>query len=73
MAKKKTPVKAVGRISDAEAKRKALGLALEHLEKDFGSGAIMRLGDDKVQDVEAISTGSIGVDYALGKIGRAHV
>ncbi len=66
MAKKKTPVKAVGRISDAEAKRKALGLALEHLEKDFGSGAIMRLGDDKVQDVEAISTGSIGVDYALG-------
>ncbi|MDE6295151.1 MAG: recombinase RecA [Muribaculaceae bacterium] len=66
MAKKKTPVKQVGRISDSEEKRKALGLALQHLEKDFGSGAIMRLGDDKVQDVEAIPTGSIGVDYALG-------
>ncbi|MDE5774623.1 MAG: recombinase RecA [Muribaculaceae bacterium] len=66
MAKKKTPVKQVGRISDSEEKRKALGLALEHLEKDFGSGAIMCLGDDKVQDVESISTGSIGVDYALG-------
>ncbi|MCM1153676.1 MAG: recombinase RecA [Muribaculum sp.] len=39
---------------------------MEHLEKDFGSGAIMCLGDDSVQDVETISTGSIGLDFALG-------
>lgn len=39
---------------------------MEHLEKDFGSGTVMCLGDDKVQDVEVISTGSLGLDYALG-------
>lgn len=67
MAKKKTDSKtAAGRISDMEAKQKALSVTMAHLEKDFGSGAIMRLGDDKVQDVEAISTGSIGLDFALG-------
>ncbi len=67
MAKKAAPKKApVGRVSDLDAKRKALDVTLAHLEKDFGSGAIMRLGDDSVQDVEAISTGSIGLDYALG-------
>ncbi|MDE7461673.1 MAG: recombinase RecA [Muribaculaceae bacterium] len=67
MAKKKTATKApAGRINDLEEKRKALNVTMAHLEKDFGSGAIMRLGDDKVQDVEAISTGSIGLDNALG-------
>ena len=67
MAKKAAPKKApVGRLSDADEKRKALDVTLAHLEKDFGSGAVMRLGDDSVQDVEAISTGSIGLDYALG-------
>ncbi|MDE5843542.1 MAG: recombinase RecA [Muribaculaceae bacterium] len=66
MAKKKAPKAATGRISDMEAKKKALSMTMAHLEKDFGSGAIMRLGDDKVQDVEAISTGSIGLDNALG-------
>ena len=54
------------RISDIEEKKKALSVTLAHLEKDFGSGAIMRLGDDAVQDVEVIPTGSIGLDYALG-------
>ncbi len=67
MAKKTTTKKApLGRVSDLDAKRKALDVTLAHLEKDFGSGAIMRLGDDSVQDIEAISTGSIGLDYALG-------
>lgn len=41
-------------------------MAMAHLEKDFGSGTVMRLGDDAVQDVETISTGSIGLDFALG-------
>ncbi|MDE6811825.1 MAG: DNA recombination/repair protein RecA, partial [Muribaculaceae bacterium] len=66
MAKKKVPKPAAGRISDMEAKKKALSVTMAHLEKDFGSGAIMRLGDDKVQDVESVSTGSIGLDNALG-------
>ena len=68
MAAKKKEVKkaSVGRISDMEEKRKALSMTMQHLEKDFGAGAIMRLGDDKVSDVEAISTGSIGLDFALG-------
>ena len=66
MAKKKEKKLAVGRIGDSEEKRKALSAALQHLEKDFGQGAIMRLGDDKVEDVEVIPTGSIGLDFALG-------
>ncbi len=64
--KKKTPASASARISDREEKLKALGLTMAHLEKDFGSGTVMRLGDDAVQDVEVVSTGSIGLDYALG-------
>ena len=56
----------VGQITDAEEKKKALDVTMAHLEKNFGSGAIMRLGDDKIQDIEAISTGSIGLDFALG-------
>lgn len=66
-AKKKiATAKNGGRINDREEKLKALGVTMEHLEKDFGSGAIMCLGDDAVQDVETISTGSIGLDFALG-------
>ncbi|MDE5975975.1 MAG: recombinase RecA [Muribaculaceae bacterium] len=67
MAKKKTAsAPQAGRISDLDEKRKALNIAMERLEKDFGSGTVMRLGDDAVQDVETISTGSIGLDFALG-------
>ncbi len=66
MAKKVVKKPTGGRIADMEAKRKALDVAMAHLEKDFGSGTIMRLGDDAVQDVEVIPTGSIGLDYALG-------
>jgi recombination protein RecA len=47
-------------------KLKALQLTMDKLEKTHGKGAIMRMGDSKVEDVEAISTGSIGVDLALG-------
>ena len=65
---KKVVKKASGgaRIADMDEKRKALDMAMAHLEKDFGTGTIMRLGDDAVQDVEVISTGSIGLDFALG-------
>ncbi len=67
MAKKKTAsTQNAGRISDMDAKKKALEMAMAHLEKDYGTGTVMRLGDDAVQDVETISTGSIGLDFALG-------
>lgn len=66
MAKKKVVAKKAVRINDADEKKKALEVALAHLEKDFGSGAIMRLGDNGVQDIETVSTGSIGLDIALG-------
>lgn len=66
MAKKKAAAPSSGRISDQDAKKKALSMTLANIEKDFGRGSVMRLGDDSVQDVEAISTGSIGLDFALG-------
>ncbi|MCH5240329.1 MAG: recombinase RecA [Muribaculaceae bacterium] len=67
MAKKKpTAAKKAVRISDVDEKKKALEVALAHLEKDFGTGTIMRLGDNAIQDIETISTGSIGLDVALG-------
>jgi len=47
-------------------KRKALGAALQHIEKQFGKGTVMQLGDNPVQQVEIISTGSLGLDIALG-------
>lgn len=48
------------------AKLEALNNALAKIEKDFGRGAIMKLGDEKIEDVEIIPTGSIGLNYALG-------
>ena len=50
----------------ANEKEKALKLTLDKLDKAYGKGAVMRLGDSKVVDVETISTGSITLDAALG-------
>lgn len=47
-------------------KQKALAAALGQIEKQFGKGSIMRLGDSKTMDIEAISTGSLSLDVALG-------
>lgn len=47
-------------------KEKALAAALGQIEKQFGKGSIMRLGDTQALDIEAVSTGSIGLDAALG-------
>lgn len=47
-------------------KLKALQLAMDKIDKDHGKGAIMRMGDNKVEDVSVISTGSIGLNVALG-------
>ncbi|MEC9275290.1 MAG: recombinase RecA, partial [Pseudomonadota bacterium] len=47
-------------------KSKALTAAVGQIEKQFGKGAIMRLGDNQAMDIEAISTGSLTIDIALG-------
>ena len=49
-----------------DAKLKALQLTMEKIDKTYGKGSIMKLGDVVVEDVEAIPTGSIGLDLALG-------
>lgn len=52
--------------SEQGGKTKALGLALDQIEKQFGKGSIMKLGDAHAQKVECISTSSISLDLALG-------
>lgn len=47
-------------------KTRALSAALGQIEKQFGKGSIMKLGDNRTMDVETISTGSLGLDVALG-------
>ena len=49
-----------------EGKTKALGMAMEQIEKQFGKGSIMRLGEGHVEKVETTSTGSLSLDIALG-------
>lgn len=51
---------------ELSTKEQALAAALGQIEKQFGKGSIMRLGDTKALDIEAVSTGSIGLDIALG-------
>ena len=51
---------------DKEAKLKALQLTLDKLDKAYGKGTVMKLGDRAVEEVESIPSGSLGVDLALG-------
>ena len=51
---------------DKSAKLKALQLTLDKLDKTYGKGSVMRLGDSAIEEVEAISSGSLGLDIALG-------
>ncbi|MBC7410885.1 MAG: recombinase RecA [Bacteroidia bacterium] len=57
-------------VKDSKAqnldKLKALQLTLDKLEKSYGKGAIMKMGDSPIEDIEVISTGSLGLDVALG-------
>ena len=52
--------------SEKDAKLKALQLTLDKLDKTYGKGAVMKLGDAAVEEVEVISSGSLGLDLALG-------
>ncbi|MFT6855013.1 MAG: recombination protein RecA [Cyclobacteriaceae bacterium] len=53
-------------MSDNSEKFKALQLTIDKLEKTYGKGTIMKLSDNKVLDIPVISTGSLGLDMALG-------
>ena len=52
--------------SAAEGKLKALQAAMAKIEKDFGKGAIMKMGDRITEKIDVIPTGSLGLDVALG-------
>ena len=58
-----TPLRVIEGTMD---KDKALAAALSQIERNFGKGSIMRLGENSSIEVEAISTGSLGLDIALG-------
>ncbi len=53
-------------MSEKDEKLKALQLTIDKLEKTYGKGAVMKLSDEKVVDLPSISTGSLGLDIALG-------
>ena len=55
--------------ADKEAKLKALQLTLDKLDKTYGKGTVMKLGDSAVEEVDAIPSGSLGLDLALGVMG----
>lgn len=67
MAKATKPAKEMGkRSSDEEGRQKALTLAVDQIEKQFGKGSIMHLEGDNKVDIETIPTGSVSLDIALG-------
>lgn len=66
MDKKKGAVKPVVKLVDPEEKKKALKTAMAQIEKTYGAGAIMFMGENRHMDIECISTGSLMLDLALG-------
>jgi recombination protein RecA len=63
---KKGTAEMASTTSNAADREKALTAALTQIERSFGKGAIMRLGDSATIEVDTISTGSLGLDHALG-------
>ena len=57
---------AKGRVPVSSEKLKALQAAMDKIEKNYGRGAIMKMGDDQVEEIAVIPTGSIGLNAALG-------
>lgn len=66
MAKKEKPLEPVVPILDQKERRKALDTALKNIEKTYGKGAVMRLGDSAQRNIDVISTSSLSIDLALG-------
>ena len=65
-ATKKAEKKVALRVIDTEARQEAIQNALGMIEKDFGKGAIMKLGEKKVDHMPVIPTGILSLDMALG-------
>ncbi|MBR2472165.1 MAG: recombinase RecA [Clostridia bacterium] len=59
-------VKRLNYVTDDKQKKEALDAMFAQMEKQFGKGAVMRLGEKGIPDIEVVSTGSIGIDAALG-------
>ena len=53
-------------MSSSDDKKKALALVLEKMDKTYGKGTVMKMGDSAVEEVEVIPSGSLGLDIALG-------
>lgn len=66
MAKSSSAKKILEKPITAEEKKKALNAAIAQIEKQFGAGSVMRMGEKTALNVESIPTGSIGLDMALG-------
>ena len=66
MASKNSQPKTAVKITEESEKQKALKTAIEQIEKQFGKGAVMRLGENAAMNVEHIKTGSLTLDVALG-------
>ena len=62
----KQTIKKGSESNPKDARLAALSQAMARIEKDYGRGAVMKLGDEVIEDVEVISTGSIGLNHALG-------
>lgn len=58
--------KGIKEVNSADDKMKALRAAMDKIEKNYGKGSIMKLGEEKIEDVPVISSGSIGLNVALG-------
>ncbi len=69
MAEKESKNSGKGSSPDVSARDKNLAIAVGQIEKEFGKGSIMRLGDNAVVDVPVISTGALSLDIALGTMG----
>ncbi|MEG0701081.1 MAG: DNA recombination/repair protein RecA, partial [Muribaculaceae bacterium] len=65
MDKKETKAE-LAKAAAGNEKLKALQIAMEKIEKAHGRGAIMKMGDESIEDIEVIPTGSIGLNFALG-------
>ncbi len=66
MAATKKSAPKVTEIQDKEDKKRALSTAMAQIEREFGAGAIMKLGENTHMEVQAVSTGSLSLDLALG-------
>ena len=66
MAAKKTTKAAAAAVEESNEKKRALDMALAGIEKQFGKGSIIRMGDRPVQDIQVIPTGCLDLDIALG-------